>query len=180
MTGYRPQFSYDGRDWDAIQMYPDRECVYPGETVIAYIAFLSPEDHKGKLFPGKEFQVREGSRVVATGCVTKILELDTRKSKPLEQVSEARFVAGDRVRVLDDFFWAKGATGTISAPPPEVTSITGPWNEGLTRQEMSALGTNTVYWVWFDVAQHDAAGDGPYRGGQIWESALVLVATKHK
>lgn len=83
-TGYRPQFSYDGQDWDGIQTYPDREAVYAGETVTAYIAFLSPEHHRGKLYPGKEFQVREGSRVVAKGIVTKILELDSRTSKPLE------------------------------------------------------------------------------------------------
>lgn len=88
------------------------------------------------------------------------------------------FFAGDRVCVSDDFFWAKGATGTISPPPKEVTSISGPWDEGLTRQSRSALGTNTTYWVWFDEPQHDADGDGPYRGGQIWESALTLLSRK--
>jgi len=89
-----------------------------------------------------------------------------------------RFSAGDRVRVADDFFWAKGAIGTVSAPPDAVTTISGPWDEGLTRSEVSALGTNTVYWVWFDEPQHDADGDGPYRGGQIWESALTLLSAK--
>ena len=84
-----------------------------------------------------------------------------------------RFSPGDRVRIAEDFFWAQGATGTVSTPPPEVTAISGPWDGGLTRQEVSALGTNTVYWVWFDEPQRDADGDGPYRGGQIWETALV-------
>ena len=78
------------------------------------------------------------------------------------------------MRVSDDFFWAKGATGTISAPPDAVTSLSGAWDEALTRQEVSALGTHTVYWVWFDEPQFDANGDGPYSGGQIWESALSL------
>lgn len=32
-TGYRPQFYYDGENWVAIQTYPDREWVYPGDTV---------------------------------------------------------------------------------------------------------------------------------------------------
>jgi len=86
-----------------------------------------------------------------------------------------RFFAGDRVRVSNDFFWAKGATGTVSAPPDAVTKISGAWDGGLTRMEVSALGTNIVYWVWFDEAQHDADGNGPYRGGQIWESALTLL-----
>jgi hypothetical protein len=63
---------------------------------------------------------------------------------------QKRFSAGDRVRVAGDFFWAKGATGTVSAPPDAVTTISGPWDEGLTRLEVSALGSHTVYWVWFD------------------------------
>jgi hypothetical protein len=85
----------------------------------------------------------------------------------------ARFSAGDRIRVSDDFFWAKAATGTISSPSDAVIAISGPWDEGLTRQERSALGTNTVYWVRFDEPQPDADGGGPYRGGQIWASALT-------
>ncbi|PYV75808.1 MAG: hypothetical protein DMG97_05635 [Acidobacteria bacterium] len=54
------------------------------------------------------------------------------------------------MRVSNDFFWAEGATGTISAPPDAVTSLSGAWNEALTCQEVSALGTHTVYWIWFD------------------------------
>jgi hypothetical protein len=87
---------------------------------------------------------------------------------------KATFVAGQRVRVSDDFFWAKGAVGTISEPPKEVTMLSGRWEAGLTRQEKSSLGTNTVYWVWFDEPQCDADGDGPFRGGQIWASKLSL------
>jgi elongation factor Tu len=83
-TGYRPQFYYDGENWDAIETFPDREWVYPGETVTAYIAFLSPEHHRGKLHTGKEFQLREGLKIVATGIVTKLVELESRSSRPLE------------------------------------------------------------------------------------------------
>ncbi len=58
------------------------------------------------------------------------------------------FRAGDRVLISPDFFWAKGATGTVSAPPSEVATLSGPWDNDLTRQEESALGEATVYWVW--------------------------------
>jgi hypothetical protein len=91
------------------------------------------------------------------------------------RMEDNKLAAGDRVRVSDDFFWAKGATGTISKPPDAVTAISGVWDGELTRQEKSALGTNTVYWVWFDEPQYDADGDGPYRGGSIWESALTIL-----
>lgn len=83
------------------------------------------------------------------------------------------FIEGDRVQISGEFFWAKEATGTISSPPSEVTVISGPWDGGLSRLEKSALGTNRVYWVWFDEPQYDADGDGPYKGGTIWESALI-------
>lgn len=85
------------------------------------------------------------------------------------------FAAGDRVRVADDFFWACAATGTVAAPPDNVVSISGHWDNDLARQEKSALGTHTVYWVWFDEPQFDAEGDGPFRGGSIWASKLILL-----
>jgi hypothetical protein len=75
-------------------------------------------------------------------------------------------------------FGRKGARGTISEPPDAVTSLSGAWDEGLTRQEVSALGTHTVYWVWFDEPQFDSDGDGPYSGGQVWESALRLLTDR--
>ena len=83
------------------------------------------------------------------------------------------FNAGDRVRVSNDFLWAKGATGRISAPPDEVLKVSGPWDADLRWQERSEHGTNTVYWLWFDEPQYDPAGDGPFIGGCVWQSALT-------
>lgn len=75
-SGYRPQFYYDGCDWVAIQNYIDViEPVMPGQTVTTHLSFLTPQTHVGKLYPGKEFLVREGQKVVARGIVTKILNL---------------------------------------------------------------------------------------------------------
>jgi hypothetical protein len=65
----------------------------------------------------------------------------------------AKFDVNDRVRVSSSFFWAKGVLGTIATPPPQVLAISGPWPDGLTSQEKSALGVATVYWVSFDEPQ---------------------------
>ena len=75
-SGYRPQFYYDRHDWDADQEYPDVESVLPGQTARALLRFLSPEAHVGRVQLGMEFEVREGTRLVARGRVTKILHLD--------------------------------------------------------------------------------------------------------
>src|SRR5262245_11497935 len=75
-SGYRPQFYYDGHDWDAVHEYPDVEQVNPGDTVRAFLAFLSPTEHLRKLMPGKSFQCREGQRVIAEGQVLRILDLE--------------------------------------------------------------------------------------------------------
>lgn len=74
--GYRPQFYYDGHDWDAHQSYPDVKQVNPGDTVRTYLAFLSPDEHFGNVYVDMEFLIREGSRTVAKGIVTKILKLE--------------------------------------------------------------------------------------------------------
>ena len=75
-SGYRPQFYYDGHDWDAIQNYPDVEQVNPGDTVRVIFTFLSPNENFGKIAPGTLFLIREGTRTVGYGQVTQILDLE--------------------------------------------------------------------------------------------------------
>ncbi len=48
----------------------------PGETVRAYLGFLSPQEHLGKIYEGMEFLIREGARTVGKGTVIKIIELE--------------------------------------------------------------------------------------------------------
>ncbi|MFT5702670.1 MAG: translation elongation factor EF-Tu-like GTPase [Rickettsiales bacterium] len=74
--GYRPQFYYNNHDWDARHLYPDVEKVNPGDTVRTYLGFMSPQEHFGKVYVGMEFLVREGSRIVGKGKITKVLELE--------------------------------------------------------------------------------------------------------
>ena len=75
LSGYRPQFYVGGFDYDADQEYPYVQSVAPGETARAYLRFSSPYYIVSEVFSGMEFQVREGSRVVARGRVTNILHL---------------------------------------------------------------------------------------------------------
>jgi translation elongation factor EF-Tu-like GTPase len=77
VSGYSPQFHYDGHDWVAIHTYPDVERVNPGDTVKAYLAFLRPDLLAGKLIEGSAFEIHEGNRVVAYGRVTRVLELQS-------------------------------------------------------------------------------------------------------
>jgi elongation factor Tu len=72
---YRPQLYYDGHDWDARHEYPDVASVVPGQRTRAYLSLISPAEHLGKLIPGKAVSFREGRKVVATGVVTRVLNL---------------------------------------------------------------------------------------------------------
>jgi translation elongation factor EF-Tu-like GTPase len=76
-SDYRPQFHYDGRDWDARHFYPDVERVNPGDTVRVILSFLSPAQHIGKLAVGSPFVIREGQKIVGYGAITKLIELET-------------------------------------------------------------------------------------------------------
>jgi hypothetical protein len=91
-----------------------------------------------------------------------------------------KFMAGDRIVVSHDYHWAKNATGKIGAPPASVVALSGPWQDNLTRNVKTRLGTKIFYWVWFDEPQVDAEGDGPYQGGEIPEDILALVSRTAK
>lgn len=76
LSGYRPQFFYEGEDHDAIQEFVDKERVYPGETVTVQLHLLNPELLRDALRVNDHFQIREGLRTVGRGKVTRILKLE--------------------------------------------------------------------------------------------------------
>ena len=75
-SGYRGQFYYNGRDWDAPQQFTDKEICNPGETVKVYLQTLSPDFHVGQFYIGQTFEIREGAKTVGRGKITKVLRDD--------------------------------------------------------------------------------------------------------
>lgn len=75
-SGYRGQFYYYGRDWDAVQQLVDKEMCQPGETVRVYLNTLSPQSHLGMFHIGQEFEIHEGRKTVAKGVIRTIFRPD--------------------------------------------------------------------------------------------------------
>ncbi|MBK9940612.1 MAG: hypothetical protein IPP13_03190 [Kouleothrix sp.] len=145
-SGYRPQFYYDGHDWDAVHDYGDIAQVAPGQTVTAFLSFLSPEYHIDRLYPGKEFQLREGQRVIGCGRVTKILDLPESAQRANEE-RPRRYYKGYWPEDRGDEFAAWGGATyyfecNASGYPDQQIEI---YDNGIT--------------LWFDISHHtDAYG----------------------
>jgi translation elongation factor EF-Tu-like GTPase len=71
-SGYRGEFHYDGNGWDAIQTFETEGPIPTGQTIKAVLTFTSPEAHRKRLFPGKQFEIREGKRLVGVGKITQV------------------------------------------------------------------------------------------------------------
>ena len=74
-TGFRSQFSCEGRECDAIHTLEQREFAFPGERATVFITFRTPELQAGRLAPGKRFELREAGRVIGRGEVRRVLGL---------------------------------------------------------------------------------------------------------
>jgi translation elongation factor EF-Tu-like GTPase len=83
-SGYRPQVKFPFREMQTSgqQNFIDKEVVYPGETVIAEIAILSVEFFQHQLSEGLVFEFREGSRIIGTGRILKVLNPALLNTKP--------------------------------------------------------------------------------------------------
>jgi len=75
-SGYRGQFYYNGRDWDAPQEFKDKEICNPGEIVKVRLQTSSPDFHVGQFYVGQDFETREGVKTVGQGKITQILRPD--------------------------------------------------------------------------------------------------------
>lgn len=82
-SGYRPhvKFPFSKIMTSGQQKFIDKEIVYPGDTVQAEITILSPQYFENLLEIGMEFEVGEGSRIVAFGELIEILNLNLKKDK---------------------------------------------------------------------------------------------------
>ncbi|MDR0604218.1 MAG: hypothetical protein LBG80_07965 [Bacteroidales bacterium] len=76
VNGYRGQFFYNGNDWDIQQEFINKDICNLGETIRVYIQTLSPDFHVGKFFVGKNFEIREGEKIVGQGKITKVIRPD--------------------------------------------------------------------------------------------------------
>lgn len=75
-SSYRGQFHYNGKDFDAMQQFIDKSWCQLGDTVQVFLQTASPEFHAGQFYVGKGFEIREGSKIVGKGKITKILRPD--------------------------------------------------------------------------------------------------------
>ena len=75
-SSYRGQFHYNGKDFDAMQQFTDKPWCELGDTVHVLMQTASPDFHAGQLYVGKDFEIREGSKIVGKGTITKILRPD--------------------------------------------------------------------------------------------------------
>jgi hypothetical protein len=68
-VGYRGDIQYPGEagQWMAEWWLMDRDWLEPGEHATAFVWLLSPDEHRARFSPGREFQILEGSRVVGRG-----------------------------------------------------------------------------------------------------------------
>ena len=74
-SGYRPHivFNFDDYKTSGQQNYIGTEYAFPGDIINAEITLLSSEYFKGKLKEDKEFKFYEGSNLIGTGKILKIV-----------------------------------------------------------------------------------------------------------
>ncbi|TCR10385.1 hypothetical protein EDF66_101199 [Sphingobacterium sp. JUb20] len=79
---YRPQvkFDFDDMQTSGEQTFINKTVVYPGEEVKATLRIIGQEYFSGRLEDGMFFEFREGSRIIGTGKIVKIMNEKLRKT----------------------------------------------------------------------------------------------------
>lgn len=78
--------------------------------------------------------------------------------------------------IRSEYHWAKGALGTVSAPPDFLISMAQGW-DGHVRTIQGRTQTLYFLWVVLDTPQNDADGDGPYSAAEIDTRFLEAVSS---
>ena len=86
---------------------------------------------------------------------------------------ENLFSIGSKIKISENYHWAKNATGKITQPPKFIVDMSDGWKENV-REVKSLKGILFFYWVKFDEPQVDADGDGLYREAEIDSNYLIL------
>ncbi len=81
-SGYRPQiqFAFGGIQTSGEQTFLERKIVYPGDRVEAKIKLLSADHFRDSLKEGMAFDFREGSIIMGTGKILRIVKEELKKS----------------------------------------------------------------------------------------------------
>jgi elongation factor Tu len=74
-SGYRPQFYFEGEDFECRKIDMAPKPVFPGETAEVRITLseYATATLTGRVNPGDNFELHEGKKSVASGVVTGIL-----------------------------------------------------------------------------------------------------------
>jgi len=80
-SGFRPQikFNFSEMQTSGQQKFLDKETVFPGDTVEAEIELLSPDIFEKQLMEGMTFDFREGSKIIGTGEIKRIVNARLKK-----------------------------------------------------------------------------------------------------
>jgi hypothetical protein len=81
-TGYRSQvkFNFEEMETSGQQTFINREVAFPGDTIEALIKIISVDYFMNKLNEGMTFEFREGSTIIGTGIITRIVNDKLKKA----------------------------------------------------------------------------------------------------
>lgn len=74
---YRPNHNFFGPDNHVMTIgcieLPDGKELHPGESTELQVTFLNWSGLDGQIYPGREWRIQEGPKLVATGTVIEVL-----------------------------------------------------------------------------------------------------------